>query len=92
MTQLAIDPRRLRGIARDLHHAEADITAALRGVETPTEYYPWHRLVERAVETLTEDAHGIALAGRRLGDALDEAVTDLAKIDQQVADYATGRR
>ena len=71
MTQLAIDPRRLRGIARDLHHAEADITAALRGVETPTEYYPWHRLV---------------------GDALDEAVTDLAKIDQQVADYATGRR
>lgn len=92
MRPLALEPRLLRGILRDLESASDEVAAAAARVVAPQHPHPWRGLVERGVTALLDEAAELVEGCRRLADRLEDSVVDFEKLDDHVAGAASVRR
>lgn len=92
MRPLALEPRLIRHIVRDMESAHEELAAAAARVEAPQHAYPWHGLVERGVAALLRDADELVEACRRLTGRLEDSLVDFEEVDGHIGDAASERR
>lgn len=91
MRPLALEPRLIRGILRDLESAADELATAADRVGAPQHGYPWHGLVERGVAVLLRDAAELVVASRRLTGRAEDSLRDFEELDVHVAESAGAR-
>lgn len=81
-------PHLLRAVEREFLDHHDEIKSAARRVEAPTENYPYHDLIDRAVEEMLGQSRSAARACERFADAIRDYVVDVTGVDTTVSDSA----
>lgn len=92
MRPLALEPRLIRGILRDLESASDEVATAAARVDAPEQAHPWRGLVERGVASLLRDVGELVEACGRLTDRLEDSLKDFEELDDHVAGAASVHR